>query len=443
MASLTKRIVQPVEATPYVEGNKKTQSVNAVDSSNFELASKLQACKADLIFILSQHPLVGSWLVNKYGQDKPEKKLDTDDDISEANPQPADSLADIKQRLSVLKEFVCKEYDVNTLDFQQQSLALAIAQYPFGFEDIIQLVDIILSLFKIQIEGKRLQNKKIDQRLALIKQRNFLNLNVSEKSLSYLTGKLTQASMLDLINKESQWLNARKKLAAANSGLVLFIANQYKGGFMEFEDLVQEGQTGLLKAVDKYDHHLGFQFSTYASYWIRQAISRGLTRSERVVRLPFGQMAAISKVYRAKDEYIAMYGREPGRQELADFSQLTIEDINTVLSISQNVIPLEPNEEEEEAIAPINFLEQNSFKHAFTKMAEFELNGLIQDAIAGLSEREAQVICCRFGVNLDEEMTFQEIGTRLNLTRERVRQIQVVALNKIKNNFGEQLMCFL
>jgi len=225
---------------------------------------------------------------------------------------------------------------------------------------------------------------------------------------------------------------------------VLFIANQYKGGFLDFDDLVQEGQTGLLKAVDRYNHELGFQFSTYAGYWIRQAISRALTRSERVVRLPFGQMANINKVYRAKDELLTKNGREPNRAELAEYTDLSLEEINNILSISQTAMSFDgESDDEEQSFGPADFLEQQVFTPAFGTIAEKELEHILNGAIETLDTREAKVIRSHFGVNCDCEMTLQEIGNELHLTRERVRQIQVAALNKIRRSFGEQLLSFL
>jgi RNA polymerase primary sigma factor len=232
-------------------------------------------------------------------------------------------------------------------------------------------------------------------------------------------------------------------MASANTRLVLFIANQYKSCFLDFDDLVQEGQTGLLKAVDRFNPDLGFQFSTYSSYWIRKAISRALSRGERVVRVPCGQMATINKVYRAKDELTLKTGIEPSISALAEYTKMSEQEINTIMSISQTALPLENFDDDDESAAPIDFLEQNVFTHAFVEMAENDLTRVLNQAMHILNPREAKVISCHFGIDNDHEMTLQEIGTELNLTRERVRQIQVMALNKMKRHYGEQLLSFL
>jgi RNA polymerase sigma factor (sigma-70 family) len=253
-----------------------------------------------------------------------------------------------------------------------------------------------------------------------------------------------QGYFSEAVGSEHFWLNLRQQLTAANSRLVLFIANQYKGLFLSFDDLVQEGQIGLIKAVDRFDHRMGFQFSTYAGYWIRQAISRALSRSERVIRVPCGQVANINKVYRAKEGHCSKTGVEASVKELADYTGFSEDDIHTILSISQSPLPLESfADDEENAFSPIDFLEQKVFAQPLGKIAEAELEALMTKALKTLSSREAEIICCHFGVDCDKEMTLQDIGSKLNLTRERVRQIQVKALSKLKQNYGQQLISFL
>jgi RNA polymerase primary sigma factor len=225
----------------------------------------------------------------------------------------------------------------------------------------------------------------------------------------------------------------------------MYIANQYKSTFLAFDDLVQEGQVGLLKAVDRFDHRLGFQFSTYAGYWIKQSISRSLSRSERSVRIPCGQVANINKVFRAKEELYSKNGAEVSVKELADYTKFTEKEINTIISISQPPVPMEnfDDTEDENTFAPIDFLEQQAFPSPLNDIAETELEGILAKALKMLSSREEKIICNHFGINCEGEMTLQDIGSELNLTRERVRQIQVKALNMLKMYYGKQLMSFL
>jgi len=429
-----------LQTTDDVNTTAKKNVKGRTEIANLDLAKNVQVCKYQLVNQLAQYPFTAQWLVGKYELMTKTKDIEVDNVETDGN-SAVDNLNEIKSKLFALKQNEAKNNADHHFDALKQKLAFATEQFPFAFDDLVQLVDTFMCAYQALKSSVPVKNDCIVKRLNIVNRHKHCSIN---HGCCLSPDPVSEQAIASLVTAESKWLDARKQLATANSGLVLFIANQYKGGFMEFEDLVQEGQTGLLKAVDKFDYRLGFQFSTYASYWIRQAISRSLTRSERVVRLPFGQMSAISKVYRAKDDFIMRHGHEPTRQELAEFSELSLEEINNVLAISQNVVPLEPaDEDDDEAVAPINFLEQNSYQHAFNKMADSELHDLIQDAISGLSEREAQVICSRFGMNHDDEMTFQEIGAQLNLTRERVRQIQVAALNKIKNSYGEELMSFL
>jgi RNA polymerase primary sigma factor len=249
----------------------------------------------------------------------------------------------------------------------------------------------------------------------------------------------------EVLLAEHNWLNSRLRLTKANSKLVAFIANQYKGSFLSFEDLVQEGHIGLLKAVDRFDPHLGFQFSTYAGYWIRQSISRALSRLERVVRIPCGQVANINKIFRAKEELSSKTGMEVSVKELAAYTKFSEDEINILFSIAQSPLSLESfdDDEEDSSFSPIDYLEQQTFNHSMNNIAEAELERLLENALKILNPRESTIIQHHFGIQDDNEMTLQDIGAELQLTRERVRQIQVKALNKIKLCYGHQLSSFL
>ena len=426
--------------------------VVATENSNFQIARQLKCEKSKLINELSQFPVTALWLLNEY-----EQNCYADEQGDEATLDSAltTALADIKRYFYALSG---KALTDATYAVDKKNLITALQLFPFSFHDLTKLVDVIVYGYKFR--GLCYQPSQhspgnnpdlILKRLEGLTRRNGvisskwldIVLAYDEQSL-FLSSSDMHTHFTEVVFSEHRWLGLRQKLATANSRLVLFIANQYKGGFLEFDDLVQEGQTGLLKAVDRFDYRMGFQFSTYAGYWIRQAISRSLSRSERVVRVPCGQIATINKVFRTKDQFIGQTGREPTIKELAECAKLSNNEIHSILSISQTAISLEGSEEDEEnSFAPIDFLEQQVFTHSFMKIAQTDLENLISKAIKILNPREAKVICCHFGVDADSEMTLQEIGAELNLTRERVRQIQVMALDKIKRSFGEQLMSFL
>ena len=426
--------------------------IKFAENSNFQIARHLKDGKSRLINALSQFPVTALWLLKEY-----EQKAYTaeQDDEATLESELTTALADIKKQFYSLSRKVITDasYIVD-----KQNLVTALQLFPFSFHDLTKLVDVIVYAYKFrglcyQSSTHRAENNAdlILKRLEGLSRRSSINASkwsdivlAYDEQFLFLSSSDMHKYFTEVVLSEHLWLSLRQKLATANSRLVLFIANQYKGGFLDFDDLVQEGQTGLLKAVDRFDYRLGFQFSTYAGYWIRQAISRSLSRCERVVRVPCGQVANINKVFRVKDQVIAQTGREPTIKELAECAKISNDEIHSILSISQTAMPLEGFEEDEEnSFAPIDFLEQQVFTHSFMKIAQTDLENLISKAIKILNPREAKVICCHFGVDSDNAMTLQEIGAELNLTRERVRQIQVIALDKIKRSFGEQLLSFL
>ena len=422
------------------------------EQGNFKIARELKDEKSRLINALTQFPVTALWLLNEY-----EQNVGTAEPDDEATPtsELTTVLAEIKNRFHALTGNAWTDacYAV-----EKQNLVTALQLFPFSFHDLTKLLDVIVYAYKVRglcyqptRHGAENTADLVFKRLEGLNRRSSINaskwsdiVSTYDEQFLFLSSSDMHKYFTDAVFSEHRWLGLRQKLATVNSRLVLFIANQYKGGFLDFDDLVQEGQAGLLKAVDKYDYRLGFQFSTYAGYWIRQAISRSLSRCERVVRVPCGQVAIINKVYRSKEQFVARTGREPTINELAVCTALSHDEILAVLSISQTALSLEGGDEaEESSFAPIDFLEQQTFTHSFIKIAQSDLENLISKAIKILNPREAKVICCHFGVYANKEMTLQEIGAELNLTRERVRQIQVMALDKIKRSFGEQLISFL
>jgi RNA polymerase sigma factor (sigma-70 family) len=455
-APLSKQEMRIVADNISIETEQPASSVNdaaeCAENSNFQIARLLKDEKFRLINALAQFPVTALWLLNEYEQ---KSYTAEQDDEATLESELTTALADIKKQFHSLsrKALTDASYTVD-----KQNLLTALQLFPFSFHDLTKLVDVIVYVYKFRglcyqptTHSAENNSDLVLKRLEGLNRRSSINASKwSELFLAYDEHSLFLSSsdmhkyFTEAVFSEHLWLSLRQKLASANSRLVLFIANQYKGSFLDFDDLVQEGQIGLLKAVDRFDYRLGFQFSTYAGYWIRQAISRSLSRCERVVRVPCGQVATINKVFRTKDRLIAQTGREPMIKELAECVKLSNDEIHSILSISQTAMSLEGSEEDEEnSYAPIDFLEQQVFTHSFMKIAQTDLENLINKAIKILNPREAKVICCHFAVDADNEMTLQEIGAELNLTRERVRQIQVMALDKIKRSFGEQLMSFL
>lgn len=418
------------------------EKMTRTESGNLKIARRLETAKLKLINLLIQFPVTALWLLNKYEQDK-EGRL-----TAEQN----DALTTIKQHYLIAVEKGDFANDSN----EKRTLIEALGTFPFSFEDLIELTDLIV--YGFQTRGLcysatdppiQKQANRVIKRLKDLRRLNKLTLFDRLKALIneqflFLSNDAMYAAVMNSIVAEHLWLSARRQLVESNVKLVLFIANQYKGGFLDFDDLVQEGHTGLLAAVDKFNYHVGFQFSTYAAYWIRQRISRALSRSERAVRVPCEQVGHINKLFRAKDALLAKTGKEPSVAELANYLKMSDDEINAILSISQTSLPLENfNTDDEEILAPIDVIEQQVFEPPFKQMAQAELESWLELAIKTLNSRESKVICCHFGIDTSSEMTLQEIGAELNLSRERVRQIQVMAFNKMKLSYGEQLVSFL
>lgn len=436
-----------------------SKDVDSAENRNLQLARKLEEQKTTLINLLAKFPITALWILNKY-----EQGCDKDDQEDEANAASEfnEFLKDIKKHYQCVSQSDSAN-GTNELDCvnAKRRLMFAVQKFPFAFADLVKLVDVVTYAFKFrglsyqtdssqekkhsEIILKRLEGGIRNNRSVLADQFKAMDLHEHEEQFLFLSASDMSEILPQVILAEHYWLSYRQQLAMVNSKLVLFIANQYKGNFLDFEDLVQEGNTGLLKAVDRFKYRLGFQFSTYAGYWIRQAISRALSRSERVVRIPCGQIATINKLFRTKDEITVKTGKEPSIQELAERTQLSQDEINNILSISQTAVTLEAfdSDDDEQPYAPIDFLEQKVFTPSYSMIADQQLQGLMNEAVKTLNPREAKILCSHFGVGTGQQMTLQEIGAELNLTRERIRQIQVVALNKIRMRYGEQLLSFL
>lgn len=436
-----------------------TKEADNPENRNLTLARQVEEHKIKLIEALANFPVTALWILNRYEQSF----------YKEEREDESASAAEYREFLKVIKkQYQCvlrlcdegkNKQDSETVAHKR--LKYAVQQFPFAFDDLVRLVDIIAYAFKYrgltfcpgqsvnkkqaEIITKRLTSLPRPGQPCMSEQFTAMGLQRYEEKFLFLPAGEMCKSLPEVILAEHSWLFYRQQLASVNSKLVLFIANQYKGNFLDFEDLIQEGQTGLLKAVDRFKYRLGFQFSTYAGYWIRQAISRALSRSERVVRIPCGQVATINKVFRAKEEITLKSGREPSAEELGRYTGLSREEVENIVSIAQTAVALESfsEDEEEQAFAPIDYLEQKIFGHAYDNIAKTQLEKLVKAAVKNLNPREMKIICAHFGIETDRQMTLQEIGAELNLTRERVRQIQAVALDKIKMRYGEQLLSLL
>lgn len=235
----------------------------------------------------------------------------------------------------------------------------------------------------------------------------------------------------------------RQQMIAGNTGLAAFIANKYKTTVLSFDDLLQEGVIGLIKAVDRFDPYRGFQFSTYAVPWIKQAISRLIVKQEKIVRLPVALAERAGAVFEAMRSAYMQTERWPSVEQLKTLCDLSEDEIKTIKNYYQATHSLDAESEQDEGLALISSMKQQQFALPLDELVEHNLSRYIDQVVATLPDKEAAILNMRFGLKNHTEMSLQGIADQLQVSRERVRQIQNAALKKLKNQFGCDLMLFL
>jgi RNA polymerase primary sigma factor len=337
--------------------------------------------------------------------------------------------------LNILKDLVqLGKKKNNSIDYKEIMEALSDTDID---PDQIEKICEYLELQNIDIVGgidlEEDIEKDIDSNLVDI------SINVDDHVRMYLKeiGKVpllsTEEETQLAISMESGEEDAKKRLTEANLRLVVSIAKRYGGRGMHFLDLIQEGNLGLIKAVEKFDYKKGYKFSTYATWWIRQAITRAIADQARTIRIPVHMVETINKLLRVSKQLLQELGREPTAEEIAKEMQLSVEKVRGIMKLSQDPVSLETPIGEEEDSHIGDFIADDDIPAPSDAAAFTLLKEQLLKVLDTLTDREKRVLRLRFGLDDGRPRTLEEVGKVFNVTRERIRQIEAKALRKLRH----------
>lgn len=329
----------------------------------------------------------------------------------------------------------------------------------FEKEGIELVEDLDKELEEIEVSKEELEDLSVPEGINIddhvkmyLKEIGKVNLLTAEEELSLakrmadgeeakLTLAETESSEMELSDEEREQIEfliadgekAKKNLAEANLRLVVSIAKRYVGRGMLFLDLIQEGNLGLIKAVDKFDYTKGYKFSTYATWWIRQAITRAIADQARTIRIPVHMVETINKLVRVSRQLVQEFGREPTPEELAKELNMPVEKVREISKISQEPVSLETPIGEEEDSHLGDFIPDDDAPAPSEAASFVLLKEQLGDVLKTLTPREAKVLRLRFGLDDGRARTLEEVGKEFEVTRERIRQIEAKALRKLRH----------
>ena len=300
-------------------------------------------------------------------------------------------------------------------------------------------VDILKDDFEEEPDVDELENIEEVEDLQDINLTNFDGVNIDDPVRMYLReiGKIPLLSFEDELELAQKVLDgdedAKKKLSESNLRLVVSIAKKYVGRGMLFLDLIQEGNMGLIKAVEKFDYTKGYKFSTYATWWIRQAITRAIADQARTIRIPVHMVETINKLIRTSRLLLQRLGREPSPEEIAQELEISVEKVMEIQKIAQDPVSLETPIGEEDDSHLGDFIQDDDSPAPQDAAAYTMLKEQLEEVMNTLTPREAKVLKLRFGLEDGKARTLEEVGKEFDVTRERIRQIEAKALRKLRH----------